>query len=482
MTSELAFESARSLARKLRRREISSRELLECFLARIERHNPALNAVVTLDVERARSAALAADEALAHGRTLGPLHGLPMTLKDAFEVSGVRTTSGAKLWAEHVSAHDAVAVQRLRAAGAIFVGKTNVPAFCGDVQTFNAVFGTTNNPWDLARTPGGSSGGSAAALAAGLTPIELGSDIGGSIRTPASFCGVFGHKPSYGIVPMRGHMPGPPGALAEVDLNVVGPLARDAGDLALMLGLVAGPPPEAAGAYTLRLPPPRAASLRGYRIACWFDERAFPLASSVQSGLERAVEALRSAGARIEVAKPQFELEALVATYRALLDPLLWSGMPQSVVERLQAHLAGGDTSDPDYLLARNVLRPHREWLAQNEARQELRARCAQFFQEYDAWLCPATSVTAPVHDHTQPFVARPLRVGEQQRSYADLLAWIAPATACYLPATVVPVGVSDGLPVGMQVVGPYLEDYTPIDLAGRIGDVLGGFTRPPGY
>jgi amidase len=480
--SELAFDTARALAAKLRKREISSLELVDHFLARIERHNPALLAVITLDAERARAAARRADEALARGEVWGPLHGIPMTIKDAFEVAGLRTTAGAKVWKDHVSTTDAVAVQRLRAAGAVIMGKTNVPAFCADLQSYNATFGTTNNPWDLTRTPGGSSGGATAALAAGLTPIELGSDIGGSIRTPASWSGVYGHKPSYGIVPYRGHLPGPPGTLAAPDLSVVGPLARSTDDLALLLDVLAGPLPEQAKAFTLQLPVPRATTLRGYRVATWFHDPTFPIDSALGHCLEHAADTLRHAGARVEAARPAFELKHLHEVYRGLLDPIMSTGLPPAPLARLHTLAAGPDPQQPLTYYARNALRTHREWLALDEERERLRFAFRNFFEDHDVLLCPVTLLPAIAHDHSEPLGQRSVQVNGQIRSYMDLFGWAGLATACYLPATVIPVGRTGGLPVGIQIIGPYLEDRTTLDLAGRLSELVGGFVPPPGY
>src|SRR5690606_37586313 len=216
--------------------------------------NPALNAIVATDIEAARERARAADAALAAGESWGPLHGVPITIKDTFEVAGMPTTAGAKELRDHRPSSNAVAVQRLLDAGAIVFGKTNVPLYAGDLQTYNEVYGSTSNPWDLHRTPGGSSGGAAAALAAGLTALELGSDIGGSIRTPSHFCGVCGLKPSYGIIPSRGHIPGPPGTLSEADISVTGPMARSVDDLELALDILAGPDTPAAKGWRLELP------------------------------------------------------------------------------------------------------------------------------------------------------------------------------------------------------------------------------------
>jgi amidase len=273
--SEICFQSATALAQGLRRREIGSRELLELFIKRVESFNPQLNAVVTLDLERARASADAADAEAKRGAFRGSLHGLPITVKDTFETAGLRTTAGAKIYEQHVPTKNAVALQRLIDAGAIIFGKTNTPAFAADVQTYNEIFGVTNNPWDRTRTPGGSSGGAAVAVATGLTAFELGSDIGGSIRIPAHCCGVYGHKTTYGIVSSLGHIPGPPGARAKRDISVAGPLSRAAEDLDLVLATIAGPLPEDAVAWQLALPPPRRERLADYRIGVWLDDANF---------------------------------------------------------------------------------------------------------------------------------------------------------------------------------------------------------------
>jgi len=480
--TEIAYASARVLADRLRRGEMSSLELVDHFLARIAQHNPAINAVVTLDPELARAEAKRADQAIAQNERLGPLHGIPMTVKDAFEVTGMRTTAGAPMWKDHVSKQDAVAVSRLRAAGAIILGKTNTPAFCSDLQSYNTLFGTTNNPWDVTRTPGGSSGGAAAALASGMSPIELGSDVAGSIRTPAGFCGLFGHKPSHGLVPVRGHMPGPPGVLGEADLVVVGPLANHPEDLGLILDVVAGPLPDMARAYRLALPAPRSATLRGYRVACWLDDTAFPVDASVLERLEDTVAGLRRAGVRVDDAHPDFELKNAVNVYRSLLDSMMVAGIGPKLVKRLEEQ-AQLDIADPATVFAKNALVSHREWIMWNEFREHLRAAFARFFLDYDVLLCPITMLPAIAHDHSEPQIQRKLIVNGVSRAYQDLFAWVSLATTALLPATTAPIGrTADGLPVGVQIIGPYLEDYTPIDFAGRLADLRGGFERPPGF
>jgi len=350
--------------------------------------------------------------------------------------------------------------------------------FCADLQSSNPLFGTTNNPWDLTRTPGGSSGGAAAALAAGLVPLELGSDIGGSIRVPAGFCGVYGHKPTHGLVPQRGHLPGPPGQLAEPDLAVVGPLARSAQDLSLVLDLIAGPEDDRAIAYRLRLPPARAQRLRDYRAAAWLDDPAFPIDAGVRTVLEQAVDTLRHAGLKVEEARPDIELRACYDLYRRLLDPIISSGMPQGLLEGLQ-------TSDAEVKAAfgRNALARHRDWLTANETREQLRAKLAQFFTRHDVLLCPINVLPAFEHLHSGTNLTRTIVVNGQERPYMDLFAWISLATVGLLPATAAPVGrTREGLPVGIQIIGPYLEDRTTIDFAERAAEVLGGFTAPPGF
>ncbi|HEV7735040.1 MAG TPA: amidase [Candidatus Binatia bacterium] len=484
--SEITFRSAGALAQAIRQRTVSSRELLEHYLARVDRLNPALNAVVTIDAEGARAAADAADAALARRDTLGPLHGVPMTIKDAFETTAVRSTCGFHEWADHHPVEDAEAVARLRAAGVIIFGKTNVPVLAGDWQSYNPIFGVTNNPWDVTRTPGGSSGGAAAALAADLTPLELGSDIGGSIRVPSSWTGICGHKPSYGLVPSRGHLPPGPGSLAEPDLNVVGPLARCVDDLMRELDILAGPLPDRATAWTLRLPPPRRTALGDLRLACWFDDAAFPVDDSVRTVLEDMAGVLRRAGARIDDrARPAFALADAVRTFQQLLLPVVIGGFPRPQFDAF-AGMAAGLSDDDDSPLARTArygTMRHRDWMLTHEAREQLRARFAEFFTSFDALLCPVMVVPAIPHDHSEPFPARTITVNGQTRPYTDLFGWVGMATAAYLPATVVPVGrTASGLPVGVQIIGPYLEDRTPLAVATHIESLLGGFAIPPGY
>jgi amidase len=483
--SELGFHSASDLMRALRRREISSRELLDHYLARIERWNPELRAVVTLDGERARRSADQADAARSRGEDVGPLHGLPISVKDCFETAGLRTTAGSPRLAEHVPGADAVAVARLRAAGAIVFAKTNTPALAMDWQTHNPLFGTTNNPWDAARSPGGSSGGSAAAIAAGLAGLELGSDIGGSIRVPSSWCGIFGHKPSWGIVPERGHIPGWPGSLREDDINVIGPMARSAEDLALALEVLAGPLPDRARAWKLALPPARRRTLREFRAAAWLDDPAGPVDSAVRERLEAAVAALRAAGVAVdEQARPGFSLAQAIDTYRRLMIPITAATLDDAAFETLskRADAVPAEESGEMAKDLRSIGLRHRDWLLLHEERERQRALWADFFGRFDVLLCPVTAVAAIRHDQTHPLHLRRLEVNGAERPYTDLFAWTGPIGAAHLPASVAPVGrTRAGLPVGIQIVGPYLEDRTSLAFAAQLESLLGGFEPPAG-
>jgi amidase len=480
----LAYDTATALSAALRRREIGAEELLDEFLARLRRFNPRLNAIVETDLDGARVQARAADAALAKGIVWGPLHGLPMTVKESFDIAGFRTTCGVPAWAANRPAQDADAVARLRTAGAVIFGKTNVPAMTADMQSYNDVYGTTNNPWDPARAPGGSSGGSAAALAAGLTPLELGSDIGGSIRNPAHYCGVFGHKPSYGIVPIRGHVPPPDGALSAPDIGVAGPLARSAEDLDLALGLLAGPDEDAATAWSLNLPQPRGERLVDFRVGVWLDDARAPLASDVRDCLEATIAAAERAGLKADrKARPAIDSRTAWETFITLLSGAMSPGHDDATIagwSEAAAKLAGDDRSHRALVLRGGTQR-HRDWLKANEQRAQLRRQWAAFFRDYDAVLMPVMPTAALAHDHSTG--RRSVSINGAPFNYWEQIFWAGIVGVVYLPATVMPAGRTPaGLPVGLQIVGPHLEDRTPIRLAGLIAQAAGGFVPPPGY
>lgn len=484
--TDLHVLPATELCRLLAAGEVSSLELLDHFLARVDTLNGPLNAVVALDAEGARARAAEADAARARGESWGPLHGLPMTIKDAFETEGLVTTSGAPKLRDHVPASDAVAVSRLKSAGAVVFGKTNLPLYAGDLQTFNEVYGRTANPWALDRTPGGSSGGAAAAVAAGLTGFELGSDIGGSIRNPAHSCGVFGLKVSYGLVPMRGHIPGPPGSLAAADVGVAGPLGRSAGDLALGFDVLAGPDEWDAVGWRLDLPPARnGGELAGLRVATWFDDPACPVAADTRACLQDAADALASGGARVETAWPEVTLAALARSWEDLVLPVMSAGLAENVFAGFAAIEDTPEAPDEDAATRslRSITMRHRRWLSCDERRQHHRAAFAEFFRHHDVLLAPVMPTAAFPHDTEGEIPFRTLEVDGVTRPYMDGLVWNGAIGTVLLPVAVPPVGrTPEGLPVGVQVIAPYLEDRTALAVAGHIERLLGGFTPPPWF
>jgi amidase len=480
----LVFASAGELMGALAQHQLSSRELLETYLRRIERLNPALNAIITLDAERALADADAADRAAAKGQSRGPLHGLPMTVKDCLATAGMRTTAGAQALADYMPERDADAVARLRAAGAIVFGKTNLPAFAGDAQSYNDLFGTTNNPWDCTRTPGGSSGGSAAAIAAGLSPLELGSDLGGSLRIPAHFCGVYTIKPSYGIVPLHGHIPPLPGTLADIDIGAIGPLARSAGDLDLVLSVIAGPDAELEVAWRLDLPPPRGSSLAAYRIVTWLDDPYCSVDHEITAVYEHLVTELRGAGATIEKSPPPISLAEGHDVAQQLIQGSMSGWIPEKQFQILldrAAAAAEDDTTSP-VRWARNITQRVREYKLVEEQRLRLKAAWAAFFRDHDVLLCPVMPTVAFPHDQNPDVDSRTVDVNGAIRPYGDQFAWLQAIGVVHLPVVVAPVGrTGSGLPVGIQIVAPFLEDRTAIDVAARIAAVVGGFQAPPG-
>ena len=481
---DLPFCDATACAGAIATGDVASLELLELLAERVDRLNPDLNAVVTLDLDRARELASAADRATAAGESWGPLHGVPMTVKDVWETAHVRTTSGAPELAEHVPETDAVTVARLKRAGAVIFAKTNTPLYAGDDQTFNDVFGITSNPWDTSRTPGGSSGGAAAALAAGLTPLELGSDIGGSIRMPSHLCGTFGLKPSWGLVPSRGHVPGQPGGLVETDVNAGGPMARSVRDLALGLEVLAGPLPEDAPAWRLELPPaPTIDGLDDLRIAVVVDDDDFPVSSDVRAVIQAAVDRLADAGAQVRATSFPVPLVDMFASWQELVLPIVGSGLPPAVYDEFatMAPLLTGD--DLGSRAARSLVASYRDHRRADQVRQLQRRAWASFFDGFDIVLAPPLQVAAFHHDTTGSLPERTLSFDGRTISHLDLNSWCGGIGAMLLPVVSVPVGrTGSGLPVGVQVIGPYLHDLTVLAAAQTISDALGGFVPPPGY
>lgn len=480
---DVCVMSATALAEGLRRRQISSRELLTAYLDRISSAGPLINAVVTIDPDRAMEAAVAADKASAAGRFLGPLHGLPVTIKDSIETAGLRTTCGAEELSAYIPERDADAVARLRSAGAIIFGKTNVPTYVRDLQTTNPLFGQTRNPRNPDRTAGGSSGGPAAAVAAGMTAIDLGSDLAGSLRLPASYCGVFGLRPSGGLVPARGHIPRVPGSLVANDMVTIGPVTRAAADLNLVLDVIAGPDAAHANAWTLELPPPRADELRDYRIGLWLDDSYCAVDADVTAVLESAVSHLTQAGCRFDRINRPVAFPESDTLFQHLMFGATSLGVPDAVFrdQCAAADRLERDDNSPAARFLRGTTQRLRDWHRADEQRQQLRAQWARYFQAHDVLLTPTCPTVAVPHDtHADP-ATRTLVVNGEDRSYWDQTTWLGLASVAYLPAATVPVGRDPaGLPVGLHIIGPYLEDRTVIDVADRISTLLGASPSLP--
>jgi amidase len=467
-------------------RRISAVELLEHYL---ERHNALdkdINAVVATDADGALNAARDIDARRAAGAPLPPLAGLTMTIKDSFEVVGMTATCGIPALAQHRPQQDAEAVQALRDAGAVIYGKTNCPLGVSDHQSYNPIFGVARNPWNTARTVGGSSGGSAAALTAGFCTLELGSDIGGSIRVPAHYCGVYGHKPSWGIVPRRGHIPPMPGAVVPpAPLAVVGPLARCAADLELMMNVLAKASPDESVAWSLELPPSRREALRDFRVGVWLD--AYPVDGAYAAAIERFAQELSRAGVRVETVR-QGPVDPTVSwdVYLDLLFGVIGSGSPEQELAAYQAAARGAPDGSFAVRLARATAQPLRQWTQRAAQQAMLWQQWRHWFTGFDLLLCPV-SMTAAFEHQTEdghgplPQLKRTLTVDGTPHPYLQNLMWPGLVTVAHLPSTVRPIGIgADGLPLGVQIVGPYLHDRTTLRFAALCDDVFGSLPPAP--
>ncbi len=485
--SEWDFGSIGELATALWDRKICATELLEHTIARIEALDQHFNAVIVRDFDRARDAAKAADAALARGVSK-PLLGIPITVKEAFNVSGLPTTWGYPQFRDFVPEKDALIVSRLKEAGAVVVGKTNVPLGLGDFQSYNEIYGTTNNPWDVGRSPGGSSGGSAAALAAGFGPLSVGSDIGGSLRVPAHFCGIYAHKPTFDLVPLRGYnapssRPLPGGG----DLGVAGPMARCAWDLLLALCVIAGPDEEREGVgYQLAWCPSRHDNLSKFRVLVIDSHPLVPTSDVVRAAIARLAERIARSGARVAHSSALLPDPAESAgLYMMLLAAAKSATLPLDRYGRVERQ-ATSMTSAEHNLQAertRGTIMSHRDWLMYDAKRRGLQQRWRSLFREWDVVVYPSAAIAAFAHDHSEPIEARHLDVDGRAYPFLDVcFTWADPASTCGLPATAVPIDHSpEGLPIGVQIIGPYLEDVTTITFAGLLEREFGGFVRPPG-
>ena len=470
---DLAFAPATQQLHLLQSGAVSATGLLDIYLDRIDRFNDTFNLVVAFDRDRARQTAEELDRQRKRGYTLGPLAGLPITIKDSFEVTGIPATCGLEHLRNHFPDQDADAVALLRNSGANIFGKTNLPAGASDWQSFNPVYGLSRNPWNLGHTVGGSSGGAAGAVAAGFTSFELGSDIGGSIRIPAHFCGVFGHKPTYGLVPTRGHIPPPPGMLSQPELGVAGPIARSADDLALILKVLAN----------RALVPSRRDRLEDFRVGVWMGGADYKVDSSYRQALEGYLSDLRRAGASIEEVALPVDPQESYETYLQVLFAIV--GAPSPGEAAAFESLADRDETGMATKLARYMRTSLAEWFELAEKRERLCHRWAGFFADYDLLVCPAVPVVAFEHMaegsgvHSDQLFRRVIIDG-QPAPYLDF-TWQGLALIANLPATVLPTGrLVNGLPTGLQIIGPHFEDLTTIRFAELAAQAAGAFRSPP--
>jgi amidase len=485
----LGSYSATSLVKAIKNKKTSATELLKYFMDRHKRLDTKINAVVTTDFEGALKRAQKADEALSRGETWGPLHGLPMTIKDNIEVVGMPTTYGSPMFSGYIPQKNADVVQSLLDAGAIIFGKTNLPLFGMDTQSFNDVYGQTNNPWDVSKTPGGSSGGSAAALAAGLTGLEIGNDIGGSIRLPAHFCGIYGHKPTYNIVSMHGgkkpwktkHSNYP----ADIDLAVKGPLARSAEDLKLAMDVIVAPPSYQRKAIKIKLPDSRKLKLKEFRVGLWIDDSLYPPDNDVGNCLQKMVTGLTNAGVNLKDKKPDIDLKQS-HWLRGDLETATSSHFPPSGKYEWamsQVKTLKDDYHSPTARWVRAMTGTHRDWNKLNEERAIMRQKWEDYFQDIDVLLCPVARIAAHNHDHTK-LASRTIQFDNETLNYWDVVGpWNSLSLVSYLPSTVAPIGFTpSGLPVGVQIIGPYLEDYTSIQFAKLLERMNGSYKPPQGF
>jgi amidase len=407
-----------------------------------------------------------------------------MTVKESFDVAGLPTSWGFPEHRDHVAQADALAVSRLLGAGAIVMGKTNVPRALADWQSVNEIHGRTTNPWDETRTPGGSSGGSAAALAAGLTGLEIGSDIGGSIRVPAHYCGVYGHKPTWGLLPTRGHSL--IGAAAMTDISVIGPLGRSADDVSLALTLLAGPDEQETG-LKLALPPPRAMTIKGLRVAVWAEQPGQVTDPETVAQLGDLARFLRREWARVNIAaRPEFDPVEAFHVYLRLLHAAMSAreSEPALAAMREEAARRGADDTSADAVMLSATDLLHRDWLQLNERRMQLRRAWSRFFQDFDVLFCPVISGPAYPHvDTSGSLWQRRIEVAGREIAYNDMLFWPGLIGGFHLPATVVPLGqTGEGLPLGVQIVGPLYGDRTTVEVAQLLETGWRGFEQPPGF
>ena len=480
MSSEIIFKSATELADQIKNKQISSVELTQAYIDQIERFDDKINAVPVRRFDRALQEAEKADEALARGESHGPLHGVPMTIKESYVMKDTPSTWGDPKNKDNVSDKDGLIVSRFKEAGAHFLGKTNVPLDLADFQSYNDIYGTTNNPWNLEHTPGGSSGGSAAATAAGFSGLEAGSDIGGSVRTPAHYSGVFGLKPTWGIVPMAGHeiIEGVP----DADVSVCGPLARSAEDLALALSIMAGPTERESVGWSLSLAKPDISSLKDMRVVLWPTDDLAPVDDETQERVHMIGDTLSKLGAKVsDTARPEFDIRKSNDNYLSLTNAVMSSGKSVEAVARIQESVGNLDPADgsQEAVNMRAAVMLHRDWIRHDFRREKFRRAWDEFFKDWDIVVCPQSTAPAIKHDH-RPWAERSMIVDGEERPYGEHIFWAGLPNNTYLPSTCFPTGLSkDGLPIGIQAFSPSYRDYRTIEFARLITQEMGGFSAP---
>lgn len=481
---DLHYKSAMELTRAMANRTISSVELLEETIKRIEALDDKINAVVVRDFDQALASAKKADMAIAQKKHL-PLLGLPMTVKESFNVAGLTTTWGNPHFKEFMPEEDALAVTRLKKAGAIILGKTNVPLMLKDWQSYNDLYGTTNNPWDLNRTPGGSSGGAAAALAAGFVSLELGSDLAGSLRVPAHCCGVFTHKPTQDVIPVRGSTP--PGTVpfpSGADLVTIGPMARSVEDLLLAFNVLAGPDEMLQGkGFTLKLPAPRHKKLANFKVLVLDTHPLFPTNEATQKAIGTLAENLIKTGVNVSQDSNKAPcLAEITQTYAALFSAFVGVNLPDHVFDKLKTKIESlkSDDLSLEAIRLRAFSSSFKDYFLSSREREVIRLQWLELFNQFDVVVCPVMPTEAFPHDHSD-LEHRQIEIDGKKMPYFDQFVWSSIATPLGFPATVVPIAqTKTGMPIGVQIIGGYMEDYTTLKFAELIESEFGGFKAPP--
>jgi amidase len=484
--SDWTYSTATALLARLRAGEVSSCELLEQHIARVQEVDGQINAVVVRSFDAARARAREADAARARGEDWGPLHGLPMTVKESFDLPGTATCWGFPQYRDNIAQLPAVAVQRLLDAGAVIFGKTNVPVALGDWQSFNPVYGTTHNPWDLARTPGGSSGGASAALATGMTPLELGSDIGASIRNPAHYCGVYGHKPTWGVVPMEGHQLPGVRCIDSLDIAVAGPLARSAVDLQLAMQVLTTPLQQFGPlGWTPAQWRSRPQTPQQCRVAIVFDDDEARVDHSIQARLHALADFLRSQGLTVLEDHRPVDSAQSHRVYMHLLRSATGAWLDDETFARFQSLARHSDPAQDTVRERtwRGSTLTHRDWVEFDQQRAVLRAQWRHYFESVDLLITPVATSPAFLHQHQGERWERMLKVNGQDQPHTDSLFWAGYPGVVGLPATAIPIGQSpEGLPVGAQIIGDSLADPLCLQMAQWLETAWCGFSAPPPF